>query len=166
MDNDADDHHLERERVLCGGGERYDDAIHEEVDGDAVERAGENGVLKEKGKPAACEIEDDAGGEGDEEVAQKAESCGGEAAVVAARAKDAGGDSLEEADGFEAEGAVDQESCADVQDAADKAAGEDGEEGAGLRCCGGIHAFLPDESIGRPAKDYVCRALCLSLWCV
>lgn len=118
MDDDADDHHLEGKRVFGGGGKRNDDAVHEEVDGDAIEDARENGVLKKKGKPAAGEIEDDAGRKGDEEVAEKAKGGGGEAAVIAARAKNAGSNSLEEADRFEAEGAVDQESCGDVQDAA------------------------------------------------
>jgi len=98
VDDHADDHHLKREGVLCGGRERDDDAVHEEVDGDAVEGAGKNGVLQQEGKGAAGEIEDGASREGDEEVAEKAKSCGREAAVVAAGAEEAGGNSLEEAE--------------------------------------------------------------------
>jgi hypothetical protein len=32
----ADEHHFDREGIFSGGGERYDDAIHEKVDGHAI----------------------------------------------------------------------------------------------------------------------------------
>jgi hypothetical protein len=142
VDDDADDHYLEGEGVLCRGGERNDNAVHEEVDGSAVEGAGKNGVLEQEGQEAAGEKEDSASGESNEEVAEKAKSGGGDAAVVTARAEEAGGDSLEEAERLEAEVAVDDEGGGDVHGAAEETAGKDGEEGAGLRCGRWSHGCL------------------------
>jgi hypothetical protein len=53
VDDYADEHHFEGEGKFGGGGERDDDAIHEEIDGYAVEGAAQDGLLDEEGQRAA-----------------------------------------------------------------------------------------------------------------
>ena len=49
VDDDPDKHHFYGKGEFCGCGELYDDAIHEEVDGDAVKDAGHDGVVEQRG---------------------------------------------------------------------------------------------------------------------
>jgi len=78
-------------------GERDDDAVHEEVDGDSVEDAGQNGVIEQEAKATAGEKKDGGGAEGDDEVQEEAEKRGGDSACKGARTEDAAGDSLQQA---------------------------------------------------------------------
>jgi hypothetical protein len=52
------------------------DAIHEEVDGDAVKDARHGGVIEQQGHDAASEEENCCGSEGDDEVQCEAEERG------------------------------------------------------------------------------------------
>jgi hypothetical protein len=46
VDDDADEHHFHGEGIFCGCGELHYDAIHEEVDCDAVEDAGCDALIE------------------------------------------------------------------------------------------------------------------------
>jgi hypothetical protein len=76
VDDDTYDHHFYGKGEFCGCGELYDDAIHEEVDGNAVKDAGQGGVSEQKWHDAACEEENCGGSEGDDEMQCEAEECG------------------------------------------------------------------------------------------
>jgi len=89
VDDYADDHHFEGEGSLGGVGERNDDAIHEEIDGDAVEYAPEDGLVQKKWEGAREEEEGCGGAEGDDVMAEKADGGGGEAAGVGIRSEEA-----------------------------------------------------------------------------
>ena len=76
VDDDTYDHHFYGKGEFCGCGELYDDAIHEEVDGNTVKDAGQGGVSEQKWHDAACEEENCGGSEGDDEMQCEAEQCG------------------------------------------------------------------------------------------
>ena len=94
MNDDADEHRFKGVLEAGGMGERNDDAAHEEIDGDAVKDAGDDGFLGEKAEAAAGEEEDGGGAESDDEMQEQAEERGGYAAIVSLGSENSGGDSL------------------------------------------------------------------------
>ena len=76
VDDHADEHHFYGKGKFCGCGESYDDAIHEEVHGNAVKDAGQDSVIEQKWHDAAGEEENSGGSEGDDEMQCEAEECG------------------------------------------------------------------------------------------
>src|SRR5215831_3551881 len=71
VDDYANDHSLKIERTFGGGREGYDDAVHEEVNGDAVQNTAHDGVLIEEAPPAAHHKVNSSDRKRDEEVTQK-----------------------------------------------------------------------------------------------
>ena len=94
VDDDADEHHFYGKGEFCGCGELYDDAIHEEVDGDAVKDTGQDGLIEQERHDPAGEEENCSSSEGDDEMQCETEERGRDAAGKSARAEDTAGDSL------------------------------------------------------------------------
>ena len=132
VDDYADDHRFEREGGLGDVGEWDDDAIHEEINGDTVECAPEDGLAQKKWKGAREEKENCSGAESDDVVAEEADGGGGDAASVGIATEEAGSDVVKDASGADVEYvAVDDEGGGDVERAAGQAGEENGGEGVG-----------------------------------
>src|SRR5882762_4249275 len=121
MYDHADDHELHGKRALGGSGERQHNAIHEEIDGHAIEHAKNNCMLDEDGDSAARHKVDSSCPKCDKEVTEKAEQRRRESALEGLRSQQSAGDSLQEGHRFGAEEAVDNERGSNVQDAAREA---------------------------------------------
>jgi len=115
VDGEADGRHLEREPTFRGGGERYDDVIHEEVDGHAVQNTRRNGVCYEEGQHAACPKVDGSGRKRDEKVTDETKQRRRESAVERPRPQQSTGDALQEANRPGSEETIGNERGGDVQ---------------------------------------------------
>jgi inosine-uridine nucleoside N-ribohydrolase len=73
VDDDANDHEFERKGISRGLGERNDHALHKEINSDAVQDAGDNGVVKQKAEAAAGNEENCGRAEGDDKMERQAE---------------------------------------------------------------------------------------------
>ena len=122
VDDHADDHHLERKGIFGGGRERHNDALHEEVDGHAVQSTRKDGVLHKERHRAAQRKVDRSGRKRDQEVTEKAEDRGRGSAGEGARPQQSAGNPLEQANRLKSEETIDDERSGNVQDAADEAA--------------------------------------------
>ena len=89
MDDYTDDHHFEREGSFGCVGEWDDDAIHEEIDGDAVERAPEDGLAQKEWEGAREEEENRGGAESDDVMAEEADGGSGQSAGVGIASEEA-----------------------------------------------------------------------------
>lgn len=120
VDRDADEHELERERAWADGRERHHHVLHKEVHGDAVQDSARDGVLDEERHEAARDDERRRGAVRDYEVAEEAQSRGGESAFAGALAEDAAGDSLQQRNRLQSKCTVDDERGDDIEDAAEQ----------------------------------------------
>lgn len=73
VDDNADDHELERKGIAIGPGERNDHALHEEIDSDAVQGPRNHGMIEQEAYSAAGYEEDRRGAEGDDKVQREPE---------------------------------------------------------------------------------------------
>ena len=117
----ADDHELHGERSLGDSGERQHNAIHEEIDSHAIERAKNDGLVYQNAERATRYEVDSSRSKGDDEVTEEAEQRRRESAIECPRAKQSAGNPLQQGHGLEAEEAVDDERGSNVKDAARKA---------------------------------------------
>src|SRR5260370_39388014 len=141
VDDHADDHQLHGKRALGGSGERQHNAVHEEIDGHAIENARNNRMLYQRTNSAARHKVDRSCTKCDDEVTKKAKERRCEPALECLRSQQSAGNSLQQGHRLEAEVAVDHERGRNVQDAARKAAPYHGKHSArvflqrNLRCC-------------------------------
>lgn len=73
VNDDADDHHPSRKRILGCSREGHDDLIHKEIDDHTIQNARRDRVLDERWNLAANTDVDCSRGKGNAEMAQKAE---------------------------------------------------------------------------------------------
>jgi hypothetical protein len=118
MDDYANGHHLQGERIFYGTRQRHHDAIHEEADSDAIESTRDYGVLQKERDPAARRKVDSGVRKCDEKMTEKAEQRRWKAALEGPRPQYAGGDSLQQAHRRTPEITVDDESGGNVHSAA------------------------------------------------
>ncbi len=102
-------------------GERHDHAVHEEVDGDAVNHTRDDKLTHQKRHSPAEEVIDGGRAEGDDEVTDQAEEGGGHSAFERARTQQSGGDALQDAQRSRAKESINNERCGDVEGAGDEA---------------------------------------------
>lgn len=121
----ADDHHPKRKRIFPCRREWYDDAIHEEVDRDAIQNPGKNSVPKEEVNPAARREVNSSSAKGDEKVTEKTEQSGRKPALEGPRTQQSGGDPLQQRNRSKSEVAVDDERGRNIQNAAHKSTPQD-----------------------------------------
>jgi hypothetical protein len=91
----ANGHHLERKRKFYGSRERHHNAIHEEVDSDAIQDTRSRRVLKKEGNPTGRRKVDSCGAKCDEKVAEKPKQSGCDPALEGPRTQQARGDPLQ-----------------------------------------------------------------------
>src|SRR6266702_1870216 len=103
----ADDHQLHGKRTLGGSGERQHNAVHEEIDGHAIQHARKDRVLYQERNSAARHKVDRSRPKCDDEVTKKAEQRRCESAIECLRAEQSAGNSLEQGHRLGAEVAVD-----------------------------------------------------------
>jgi len=116
----ADDHHPKRKRIFPCRREWYDDAIHEEVDRDAIQNPGKNSVPKEEVNPAARREVNSSSAKGYEKVTEKTKQSGRKPALEGPQTQQSGGDPLQQRNWPKSEVAVDDERGRNIQNAAHK----------------------------------------------
>src|SRR5260370_36618354 len=87
VDDHADDHQLHGKRTLGGSGERQHNAVHEEIDGHAIQHARKDRVLHQERNSAAGKKIDSSRSKCDDEVTKKAKQRRCESAVECLRPK-------------------------------------------------------------------------------
>jgi hypothetical protein len=130
--DDADNQQLQRERIFDGARKGHHDAIHEEVNGHAIENTGDYGVRQKEWYPAARRNVDGGGRKCDKKMTEKAEQRGWKPALEGARAQHAGGDPLQQPYRRASEIPVDDERGANVQRAARESGPQDCEQRVGI----------------------------------
>jgi len=128
VDDYPDEHHFERERELGGGGERHNDAVHEEVHSNAIQRAGEESVSHQEGHDTARSNVNGGGRKRDHEVTRETEQGSGDPATVGPRSKHSAGNALQQPKRFSSEVTINQERSSNVQNATSQPAPHDGEQ--------------------------------------
>jgi hypothetical protein len=139
----ADHYHFEREGELRGCRKRDNNPVHEEVHGNAIQRARGNGVPHQERSDSACRDVDSSSRKRYDEVKEKTKQSRGDSAAVGSRAKQSAGNALQQAKRFGSEIAVNHKRGRNVQNAASQPAQENGKQCAGslprLRCDGSVH---------------------------
>ena len=125
VDNDPDDHHPERERVLDCPRERYHEAVHKEVNRNSVKWSPQQPLPRKEFRLSRDHDEDGCGAIGNHKVNQQPQSCNCASAGERTRAHHPGCDSLQQTKWLEPEMPVNNQRCRDVQSAADQAAPQD-----------------------------------------
>lgn len=127
-----------------GAGKWHNDAIHEEVNDDAIQRTRKHGVLNEEAHSAADRKEHTSCRECDREMAEQTEKRGRESAGKGSWPQQSAGDALQHTDRRNSQEAIHNCGGRNVHDAARESRPDDGPSGLELRagdgCCG-IHRY-------------------------